>query len=40
MESEGEDAFSLAPRSQEGSFHLIMKFALLYLAEGSNRHVL
>ena len=41
MDSDGEDTFSLAPRSQEGNFfYLPMKFALLFLAEGHNLQVL
>jgi hypothetical protein len=40
MDSDGEDTFSMAPRSQEGNFYPTMKYAFLYLAEGPNLHVL
>ena len=41
MDSDGEDTFSLASRSQEGDlFYPTMKFALLFLTKGSNLHVL
>lgn len=41
MESDGEAAFSLALRSQEGTFlNSMMKFALLFLAEGPNLQAL
>ena len=41
MESDGEDTFSLAPRSKEGNFfYPTMKFPLMFLAEGLNLHVL
>jgi hypothetical protein len=40
MDSDVEDTFSLAPRSQEGNFYPTMKFALLFLAEGPNLHML